>query len=216
MAGRSVVAIDGPAGSGKSTVARRLAARIGFRYLDSGAMYRALTLAAMRAGVAEDDGDGLRRLLDGIEIVLDGERVRVGGEDVTEEIRSAAVSAAVSRVATIAAVRRGMVEKQRAAYPGEDVVVEGRDIGSVVFPDADLKVFLTASPGERARRRAAESGRPVPTVLAELAERDGRDASREHSPLLQTSDAEPVDTTGLGIEEVVERLAELVRRRLGR
>lgn len=215
MAERSVVAIDGPAGSGKSTVARRLAARIGYRYLDSGAMYRALTLIAGRRGVAEDDAEGLRRLLDSTRIELDGDRVRVDGEDVSREIRTPAVSSAVSRVATVAAVREGMVEKQRAAHPGENLVVEGRDIGSVVFPDADLKVYLTASPRERARRRAGETGQSVEEVLAEIGERDRRDESREHSPLFRADDAELVDTTGLGIEEVVERLAELKRRKLG-
>ena len=215
MTDRKVIAIDGPAGSGKSTVARRLARRIGFRYLDSGAMYRAVALRALRENVPEDDPDRLRALLVGSTIELTEEAVFLNEEDVSEEIRSAAVTGYVSKVAAVSEVRQAMVAKQRAAWPGEPLVVEGRDIGSVVFPDADLKIYLTASPGERARRRAAETGRDEGEVLAEITARDAFDSNREHSPLTRTPDAVEVDTTGLDVEEVVAVLARLVQERLG-
>lgn len=213
MAERPVIAVDGPAGSGKSTVARRLAERIGYRYLDSGAMYRAVALLANRRGVADEDEAGLRELLDraAIELTEDG-GVRLDGEEVSAEIRDAATTARVSRIAAVKAVREGMVGKQRAAFPGEPLVAEGRDIGSVVFPDARLKVYLTASAEERARRRAAQSGRPVAEVLAEQEERDRRDESRAHSPLVRAPGAVVVDTTGLTIDEVTSRLAELLQK----
>lgn len=213
MTDRKVIAIDGPAGSGKSTVARRVAGRIGFRYLDSGAMYRAIALRALREGVPGDDSDRLRILLEGSSIELREESVFLNEEDVTVEIRSGEVTRFVSRVAAVPAVRRAMVAKQRDAWPGESLVVEGRDIGSVVFPDADLKVYLTATPEERARRRAAETGRDTGEVLAEQNERDALDSNREHSPLVRAPGAVEVDTTGLDIEAVVERIAGLARER---
>jgi cytidylate kinase len=214
MAQRVVIAIDGPAGSGKSTVARRLATALGFRYLDSGAMYRALALKALRTGVAAADEAGLAALLAGTEIVPDGERVWLDGEDVGGAIRTVEVSRFVSPVAAVRGVRLGMVAKQRAAYPDEALVVEGRDIGSVVFPDAAAKVYLTATIEERARRRAAETGRDPREVEDDLRERDGRDMSRAESPLTVADGAWVFDTTGFTIEEVVERLAAWVRRRL--
>jgi cytidylate kinase len=146
MTDRKVIAIDGPAGSGKSTVARRLAGRIGYRYLDSGAMYRAIALRALREGVPGDDPDRLRTLLEDSTIELREKAVFLNEEDVTVEIRSGEVTRFVSRVAAVPEVRHAMVAKQRDAWPGEPLVVEGRDIGSVVFPDADLKVYLTATP----------------------------------------------------------------------
>jgi cytidylate kinase len=201
----TIVAIDGPAGAGKSTVARALAAELGFTYLDSGAMYRAVALAAIRrraepAAIASS----LR-----IEI---GARVLLDGEDVTSAIRDPEISEAASRAAADATVRSAMVGEQRRLLSEGDWVAEGRDIGTVVAPDADVKVFLTADPRERARRRAAELGADPETVLAEQAIRDERDRSREHSPLEPAPGAVVLDTTGLDVPEAVGRIAELARR----
>jgi cytidylate kinase len=207
---RKVIAIDGPSGSGKSTVARRLAERIGYRYLDSGAMYRAVALLALRNGVTDPDSAALEALLSKASIELVPGGVLLSGEDVSDEIRSAEVTRFVSVVATVPEVRRALVPRQQAAWPGEPLVVEGRDIGSVVFPDAEKKIYLTASPEERARRRAAETGRDVAEVLVEQNERDERDSGREHSPLVRAPGAIEVVTDGLSIEEVVEVLARIV------
>jgi cytidylate kinase len=196
-----IVAIDGPAGAGKSTVARAVARALGFTYLDSGAMYRAVALASLRG---RDDVEGL-------DIHLENGVVRLDGEDVTLAIRTPEVSEAASRVAARPAVRAALVAKQRRMLSEGDWVAEGRDIGTVVAPDADLKVYLTASPEERARRRAAELGLPVEQVLADHAGRDERDSAREHSPLRAADDAVEVDTTGLSVDEVVQRIAGLVR-----
>jgi CMP/dCMP kinase len=199
-----VVAIDGPAGAGKSSVARALADALGFTYLDSGAMYRAVGLMTLRHGGAASEQ--ARRL----ELEL-GDRVIANGEDVTEAIRAPEVSEAASRVATNPRVRAALVEKQRELLSSGDWVAEGRDIGTVVAPDAVVKVFLTASPQERARRRAEELGADVDTVLRDQALRDAQDASREHSPLEIAPGAVELDTTGLSLDEVVERVANLVR-----
>ena len=199
-----VVAIDGPAGAGKSTVARALARALGFTYLDSGAMYRSVALAARRAGAEPAD------VAAGLRIEL-GERVVVDGEDVTEEIRAPEVSEDASRAAADPRVREAMVAKQRALLADGDWVAEGRDIGTVVAPDADVKVFLTASPEERAERRARELGADEAAVLAELRVRDERDATREHSPLRPAPGAVQLDTTGLSVDQVVERIAVLAR-----
>lgn len=199
-----VVAIDGPAGAGKSSVARAVAAALGFTYLDSGAMYRAVGLMTLRHGGAASEQ--ARRL----ELEL-GHRVIANGEDVTEAIRAPEVSEAASRVATNPRVRAALVEKQRELLSSGDWVAEGRDIGTVVAPDAVVKVFLTASPEERARRRAEELGTDVDTVLRDQALRDAQDASREHSPLEIAPGAVELDTTGLSLDEVVERVANLVR-----
>jgi CMP/dCMP kinase len=200
-----VVAIDGPAGAGKSSVARALADALGFTYLDSGAMYRAVGLMTMRHGGAASDQ--ARRL----ELDI-GERVIANGEDVTDAIRAPEVSEAASRVATNDAVRAALVEKQRELLTDGDWVAEGRDIGTVVVPDAAVKVFLTASPEERARRRAVELGTDQETVLRDQALRDAQDESREHSPLMVAPGAIELDTTGLTLDEVVERIADIVRR----
>jgi cytidylate kinase len=200
-----VVAIDGPAGAGKSSVARALADALGFTYLDSGAMYRAVGLMTLRHGGAASEQ--ARRL----QLEL-GDRVIANGEDVTDAIRAPEVSEAASRVATNEAVRAALVEKQRELLEQGDWVAEGRDIGTVVAPDAAVKVFLTASPEERARRRAVELGADQATVLRDQALRDAQDASREHSPLMVALGAIELDTTGLTLDEVVERIANLVRQ----
>ncbi|MGN6171235.1 MAG: (d)CMP kinase [Solirubrobacteraceae bacterium] len=198
-----VLAIDGPAGAGKSSVARAASRELGFTYLDSGAMYRSVALAALERDASPAH---LAATLD----IRPGERVLVDGRDVTEEIRAPAVSEAASRAATEPDVRRAMVALQRRMLSNGDWVAEGRDIGTVVAPDAEVKVFLTASPQERARRRAAELGADQETVLAELEIRDRRDAEREHSPLKPATGAVVLDTTGLEFEEVVARVVKLV------
>ena len=197
-----LIAIDGPAGAGKSTVARAVAAALGFTYLDSGAMYRCIALAQLRG--AADPLD--------CAIGLAGDAVTLDGEDVSAAIRTPEVSALASEVAARPEVRTALVEQQRELIAGGDYVAEGRDIGTVVAPDAELKVFLTASPGERARRRAAELGADAGTVLREQTLRDQRDTTREHSPLAAAADSVEVDTTGLGIDEVVARIVDLAAR----
>jgi cytidylate kinase len=194
-----LIAIDGPAGAGKSTVARAVARALGWTYLDSGAMYRAAALAALRGAPMPQR----------IEL---GERVVSDGEDVTDAIRSPEVTAKASEVAADPAVRERLVALQRELIAGGDWVAEGRDIGTVVAPDAEVKVFLTAAPQERARRRAEQEGRPIDDVLAEQRARDERDESREHSPLRAAADAVELDTTGLSVDEVVGRIAAMVRR----
>jgi cytidylate kinase len=195
-----LIAIDGPAGAGKSTVARAVAAALHFTYLDSGAMYRCVALAELRgAGDPSACSIGL------------GGRVTLDGEDVTEAIRTPEVTARASEVAARPEVREALVAKQRELIAGGDYVAEGRDIGTVVAPDAELKVFLTASPEERARRRAAELGVGTEQVLADQAQRDERDTTREHSPLQAAGDAVAVDTTGLTVDEVVARIVDLAK-----
>jgi len=219
-----LIAIDGPAGAGKSTVARALAQRLGFTYLDSGAMYRCVALAALEreGGKLPERLGALGELARALTIELGGverggapaeasTRVLLDGRDVSAQIRAPEVSVAASVLAADADVRDVLVAKQRALIAVGDWVAEGRDIGTVVAPDADLKVFLTADPRERARRRAAELGADVELVLAEQAMRDERDSTREHSPLLAATDAVTIDTSGLGVEEVVARIVELVR-----
>jgi cytidylate kinase len=228
-----LVAIDGPAGAGKSTVARALARELGFTYLDSGAMYRSVALAALeRGGGALPTKPGaLGELARGLSIdfadvpspsppeapseVSQGasSQVLLDGRDVSREIRTPAVSEAASFVAADPAVREALVAKQRALISRGDWVAEGRDIGTVVAPDAALKIFLTADQRERARRRAAELGADVETVLAEQTMRDERDITRAHSPLMAAPDAVTLDTTALGLEEVVGRIAALVNER---
>ena len=206
-----IIAIDGPAGAGKSTIARALARRLGVEYLDTGAMYRAVTVAAARQGIASDDvervADLARRTL--IEVV-DGV-VTIDGVDATTDIRTAETTAHVSAVAANSAVRAVMRERQRAW--GEvrgGGVMEGRDIGSVVFPDARLKLYLTASPRVRAERRVAEAGGDVVEIAAAIARRDHLDSSRADSPLRQADGSVVLDTTGLGIDEVLDRIEQLL------
>lgn len=208
-----VIAIDGPAGAGKSTVARAVAAALGFTYLDSGAMYRCVALAGVERGADLDDAEAMGALARSLEIELDGERVELDGRDVSAAIREPWVSEASSRVSVHPAVREAMVEGQRGLITAGRYVAEGRDIGTVVSPDSPLKVFLTASAEERARRRAAQTGEDETAVLAAQRERDERDETREHSALRAADDAVELDTTGLGLDEVVGRIVGLARER---
>ncbi|PYT32763.1 MAG: (d)CMP kinase [Acidobacteria bacterium] len=211
-----VIAIDGPAAAGKSTIARRLADRLGFTYIDSGAMYRALALWALREKLDPADMHRMEQLAMAawIELERGTSRVLLNSEDVTEAIRSVDVSAAASMVAAIPGVRRALVEKQKAIGAQENVVMEGRDIGSVVFPNADLKIFLDAQPEERARRRAAEVNGDRDSVASQIRERDERDRTRAEAPLTQAPDAVYVDSTGKSIEEVEDSILRLVRARI--
>jgi cytidylate kinase len=202
-----VVAIDGPAGAGKSTVARALAGGLGFTYLDSGAMYRAVALASLRRGGGQSAA-ALAQVIS-IELLPDGE-VMLDGEEVTSLIRDADVSRAASVVAADPTVREAMVAQQRVLLGSGDWVAEGRDIGTVVWPAAECKVFLTASARARAERRADERGVAVDAVLAELAARDQRDVGRVTSPLRAAEDAVTLDTTGMTLDEVVSHIAGLV------
>ncbi len=199
-----VIAIDGPAGSGKSSVARALAASLGFTYLDSGAMYRCVALAAARAGAPPAE------VAPRVRIEL-GEDVLLNGEDVSSAIRSSAVSEGASQAASDPQVRAALVAEQQRLLARGNWVAEGRDIGTVVAPAAELKVFLTADPVERARRRAAELGVDPATVLAEQQLRDERDRKREHSPLAPAEGAVVLDSTDLSLEQVIEHLTELAR-----
>ncbi len=208
-----VIAIDGPAGAGKSTVARGVADALGFTYLDSGAMYRCVAMAALRTGSDLDNDDELGDLARALEISFDGDSAVLEGRAVGEEIRSPEVTAAASRVSVHPQVREAMVARQRELIEAGRYVAEGRDIGTVVSPDAPLKVFLTASEEERARRRAADSGEPVETVLAAQRDRDARDREREHGALRPADDSIELDTTGLGSDQVIQRVVGLARER---
>jgi cytidylate kinase len=218
-----IVAIDGPAGSGKSTVAREVARRLGFTYLDSGAMYRAVTLLALERGAPLEEGTTLGRVARELEIELrdrdhDYVQVVVDGRDVSELIRAPEVTGASSTVAAHPEVRAALLEKQRELIGGDrDYVVEGRDIGTVVAPNAPVKVFLTAEPAERARRRASELERRGHRARAEetraaIEQRDRLDSTRSAAPLRPAEDAEVIDTTELAADDVVERVLELVGR----
>jgi cytidylate kinase len=199
-----VIAIDGPAGAGKSSVSRALADALGFTYLNSGAMYRAVGLLTLReGGAASDHAESMT-----IEL---SDRIRLNGEDVTEALRTPEVTEAASRVATNPRVREALVRKQRELVSQGNWVVEGRDIGTVVAPEAALKIFLTATPEERARRRAAELGGDVETVMRDQALRDAQDEGREHSPLRAAEGAVELNTTDLTLDQVVERIAALAR-----
>ncbi len=208
-----VIAIDGPAGAGKSTVARAVAAALGFTYLDSGAMYRCVALAALERAADLDDAAALGALAGSLRIELGGERVGLEGRDVSEAIRTARVTEASSRISVHPPVREAMVAEQRRLIEAGRYVAEGRDIGTVVSPDAPLKVFLTATAEERAHRRATQTGEDETAVLAAQRERDERDESREHSALRAADDAVEIDTTGLEFDEVVAQVVALARKR---
>ncbi len=214
------VTLDGPSGTGKSSVARAVAARLGAAYLDTGAMYRAATVAVLDAGVDPEDADAVARVVAGARIEVGTEsgteRVEVDGTDVAERIRGAEVTRHVSAVSAVPAVRRQLVDQQRALVASADaVVVEGRDIGTVVLPRATVKVYLTAAPEARAQRRAAQLGLSTEAEIADLAadlrRRDEYDSSRADSPLRPAADAVVVDSTDLGREQVVDRVVELAR-----
>jgi len=215
---RMIITIDGPAGAGKSTVARALARRLGFRYLDTGAMYRAVALAGLRRGLEWERPESLAQLARQLKIELVEDRVLLDGEDVTEPVRTSEVTAVTRHAADNPQVREHLVSLQRAAAAGQDVVTEGRDQGSIVFPNAERKIFLTASPGQRARRRLGDleaqgEAKPLDEVLGDLNRRDQQDASRPVGALVQPPDAVEVNTDGLSVDEVVDRLESLVRRR---
>jgi len=218
-----IIAIDGPAGSGKTTVARLVAEKLGLRYIDSGAMYRAVTLKCLREGIALDDGQRAAEMAASAKIQFvpgpNGQMILLDGEDVDEAIRGHQVTLAVSPVSALSGVRKAMVALQRRMAAEGGVVMEGRDIGTVVFPDADLKVFLTASPEVRARRRHTElATNGVKADLAQLAreiqERDRQDSTRNDSPLRQAEDAVLLDTDPLTAEQVADRIIELLREKV--
>jgi cytidylate kinase len=208
-----VISIDGPAGAGKSSVARAVAERLGFTYLDSGAMYRCVALAALERGIDPDDPAATGELAASLAIDVGHGRVHLDGDDVSLAIREPRVTEASSRVSVHPAVREAMVARQRELIEADDYVAEGRDIGTVVSPEAPLKVFLTASEEERARRRAEESGENPEAVLAAQRERDERDRSRQHSALEPAADAVEIDTTELVLEQVVDRVVGLAAGR---
>jgi len=214
-----IVTIDGPAGAGKSTVARVLAARLGFRYLDSGAMYRAVTLAGLRQDIDWNGADALCELVSRLKIELANDRVLLDGEDVTEALRSEEVTTVSRYAADNVRVREHLVRLQREFAAGQDVVSEGRDQGTVVFPDAECKFFLTAGAEERARRRfrdlqARGESVTLADVLAAQQRRDQRDANRPVGPLVRAADAIEVSTDGMTVDQVVDQLAATVRRRI--
>lgn len=218
---RVIVAIDGPAGAGKSTLAKRVAEKLGFLYINTGAIYRAVALWALRLGLELNDMHRLEQLAKEARVELGplDDRVLLNGEDVTEAIREVRVSEAASKVSAVPGVRRALLALQRGMAEKSSVVMEGRDIGTVVFPEAQVKIFLDADPAERARRRALElrqDGRPLDdrTLASELAQRDERDRRRKEAPLVQAPDAELVDSTGLSLEQVEQKVLRLVRARI--
>jgi cytidylate kinase len=214
-----VITIDGPAGSGKSSVAREVALRLGFTFLDTGALYRAAALAIRDAGCDVSDNDSCGMVLQGMHIAQEGGTTLLNGRDVSREIRTPEASALASAIAVHPSVRSVLVEVQRSFLARSSLVAEGRDTGSVVFPDADIKIYLHADPDERARRRHAElvakgMSPAMETVLHEMKIRDERDEGRKESPLIIPESAAVVDTTHLNIQEVVEKILSLVRERL--
>jgi cytidylate kinase len=218
-----IIAIDGPSGAGKSTLGRRLARELGLLYVDTGAMYRAVALAALQSNVSAHDAEGLTEITRRARVELTGDpdhlQVKLDGRDVTSEIRTEQASRLASVVSTVAGVRRELVRRQREmGTQGAGVVLDGRDIGTVVFPDADVKFFITARPEERARRRYEQDHAKAPDLtyeetLADINERDQRDSTREDSPLRVAADAVVIDTTGLFVDEVFTRMLGVVRAR---
>jgi CMP/dCMP kinase len=215
-----IVAIDGPAGAGKSSVARRVAERLGFGYLDTGALYRAAALAALEAGVDVGDREKVEALMDDIDVTADDGRVTLDGRDVSKRIRGLDVTEAVPSISAMPGVREALKDLQRTVAHAGNVVMEGRDLGTVVVPDADVKVFLTASLDERARRRArqlgsSEAGPEFDSIRTSIEERDTTDSSRGHSPLRQAKDAVRLDTTEMTEDQVIGRIVDLVESSRG-
>jgi cytidylate kinase len=208
-----VIAIDGPAGAGKSTVAKGVAKALGFTYLDSGAMYRAVALAALEDGIDPDDGERLGELAWTLDIGFEGDTITLDGKPVEGRIRSPEVTIAASRVSVHPQVRQALVKRQRELIASSSYVAEGRDIGTVVSPNSPLKVFLTADETERARRRAVDSGEPVGDVREAMRDRDRRDQERADSPLRPADESVEIDTTELTPDQVVERIVDLARER---
>ena len=214
-----IIAIDGPSGAGKGSVARAVAERLRYRHIDTGAMYRAVAWKALRDALDLRDEGAVAALAERASFELEGGRVAIDGEDVSRAIRTPEIDGAASAVARLPAVRRVLVAKQHAMATAGGLVMEGRDIGTVVFPDADVKIYLDASPEERAKRRAsdpahgASAGRGIAEVATALAERDRRDSTRAHSPLAMAPDATHIETTGVGLDAVVERVLSVVRDR---
>ena len=221
-----IIAIDGPAGSGKSTVAKEVAKMLGFHYLDTGAMYRSIAWLALERGISLDDDEAVADLARTETVVFSHEEgnplpsgVAIAGHDITLEIRTPRIDKAVSPVSAIPAVREALTQQQRAIAASENIVMEGRDIGTVVFPNAELKVFLTASAEERARRRALQNAQrgfgetDEAAILADIIRRDEADSTRAVAPLRPAEDAVMLDTTGMGIDEVCAAIANLARRR---
>ncbi|MGN0960215.1 MAG: (d)CMP kinase [Coriobacteriales bacterium] len=221
-----IIAIDGPAGSGKSTVAKEVAKMLGFHYLDTGAMYRSIAWLALERGISLDDDEAVADLARTETVVFSHEEgnplpsgVAIAGHDITLEIRTPRIDKAVSPVSAIPAVREALTQQQRAIAASENIVMEGRDIGTVVFPRAELKVFLTASAQERARRRALQNAQrgfgetDEAAILADIIRRDEADSTRAVAPLRPAEDAVMLDTTGMGIDEVCAAIANLARRR---
>jgi CMP/dCMP kinase len=210
----NVIAIDGPAGAGKSTIARALAARLGLEYLDTGAMYRAVTVAAVARGIPVDDVPAVAELARSVSLEVGEQGVLVDGVDATTEIRTPAITAAVSAIASNSEVRAELRSRQqRWAHERGGGVIEGRDIGSVVFPDARIKLYLTASPRVRAERRVAEAGGDIDEIERAIAVRDSSDSNRADSPLREADGSVVVDTTGLSIDEVLNEIESLLKAR---
>lgn len=212
---RVIIAIDGPAGAGKSTLARRVAAKLGYLYINTGALYRAIALWALRLGTELSDMHRLGQLANeaALELTQDG-RILLNGEDVSEAIREGRVSSAASEISAVPEVRRALLGVQRAMAERASVVMEGRDIGTVVFPAAQVKIFLDADPSERVRRRTAEMAGPAQQVMDDLHRRDSRDRERKESPLVQAPDAQLIDTTGLSIDEVEDAILRVIRAKI--
>lgn len=210
-----IVAIDGPAGSGKGTVTKLIANQLDLQYIDTGAMYRCVALKMLEEKVNLEDEEKIKKILDDIEIDLQGSKVFLNGRDVTKEIRTIEVSNFASPVSAIGFIRTKMVDLQRNLANGKNVIMEGRDIGTVVFPDANVKIYLDASPEERARRRVEQNEKngiesDYEQILKDIIERDTRDMSRENSPLKKAEDAILLDTTKLTIEEVIEKIISII------